>query len=904
MRNIAPYVALFEEDYMKKNASVFGRGIGFGATVVVLLSVLVGSATVRGAVTELTMADTDDWHFMAADGVVSPWVTLGDGSICPQATVDDPDGYYLKRAFYKIACFQDFTLEYDCKFSPYYDGTGLAGVIVRAQDWHSGYMVYMPWNAQAGRSKHAWVGVGRISETGYVHNLSLTQAVNVTSETDRWYHVKIELYGNRMKVWVDGRFVISIDDIFPEDGFIGLSGQSLYYFDNVMIDGEPLPASAWGDDTTIPRAASDTALSGPSGTTGTRYNVFPSACLTSSGDILIGSGGHIYRSTDHGVTWQANQVVGLSGDGVTIQQYTQMFMRSDDTLLLFHTEEVSLTAGSTVMKLRPYTSSDNGITWSPYAAAQTWMWTYDSSLTMGVYFNGPVVETDDGTITRLFYTVTRDPVAPILPAIGGREVNNYSWGASKAPKAFAIRSTDGGVTWSLPIEIDSPQAYAQPRNTISGSLDLTETTPVAFGNTVMATVRPVYSPQMWQCWSYDSGANWDAAVRTTFPGYAQSIVRLSSGAIVSAQRFPGYSMNVSWDDGLNWDAGTIIDHAARGMGCLVEAEPDVVICVYLNDGDYYTAGNMLLQRIRVTANGVEPADNGSSVVLSEDFMTYPGGTGIDDSTPGVNVNGWADWTATIVNDSSATPGVSGTFNPAQGLSVDYIGSLMPGLSTTPHPGFAGPLLGTEASAASVALNAEGVVTLDFDWALATATSHSGGPAGVQLVDSTNGKYVGWNTYSGSSWCDTSNAGSSGNYADPVGYFTDKQHVRLLVDFDGGTVTSTTSSDTILYYGDGFPYPGGGGHSITSSPLALPVGFEPDTVVLWNGGYEMNVAHTYGPGYDNIVVNQPNGESSYGRVCGDVGTEYESSDIDRDCFTDLTDFALFVDGWLSDTEPGN
>ena len=243
----------------------------------------------------------------------------------------------------------------------------------------------------------------------------------------------------------------------------------------------------------------------------------------------------------------------------------------------------------------------------------------------------------------------------------------------------------------------------------------------------------------------------------------------------------------------------------------------------------------------------------AGVLLSEDFATYPGGSGINDSTPGVNINGWADWTAPIMNDSSGAPGVSGTFSPVQGVNVDYIGALMPGLSTTPHPGFAGPLLGTEASAAPVSLSPTGVATLDFDWALATATAQSGGPAGVQLIDSATGKYVGWNTYSGSSWCDTSDAGSSGNYADPVGYFSAKQHVQLVVDFDGGTVASTTSSASVLYFGVGFPYPSGGGLSITSSPLALPAGFAPDTVLLWNGGYEMNVSQIYGPGYDNIVL---------------------------------------------------
>ena len=127
------------------------------------------------------------------------------------------------------------------------------------------------------------------------------------------------------------------------------------------------------------------------------------------------------------------------------------------------------------------------------------------------------------------------------------------------------------------IEIDRPSSYyKKERGLIPGSLDFTETTAVAIGNTVTALIRPIYSPQMWQCWSYDAGATWDSAVRTTFPGYAQTVLRLQSGTILCGHRHPQYSINVSYDDGLNWDAGTIIGYPGWAMGCMIEVEPDVV----------------------------------------------------------------------------------------------------------------------------------------------------------------------------------------------------------------------------------------------------------------------------------------------------------------------------------------
>jgi hypothetical protein len=170
-------------------------------------------------------------------------------------------------------------------------------------------------------------------------------------------------------------------------------------------------------------------------------------------------------------------------------------------------------------------------------------------------------------------------------------------------KAYTIRSTDGGKSWSAPIELDRPSWYREPRGKFTGSLDFTEPTGVAIGNRTTVLIRPVYSPYMWQCWSDDSGANWDAASRATFPGYAQSMIRTKSGVIVCAHRYPHYSINLSYDDGLNWDEGTVIDYAFWAMGCIVEVEPDVVLCTYMNAQRDMA---LLAQLVQITPNGPQP----------------------------------------------------------------------------------------------------------------------------------------------------------------------------------------------------------------------------------------------------------------------------------------------------------
>jgi len=70
-----------------------------------------------------------------------------------------------------------------------------------------------------------------------------------------------------------------------------------------------------------------------------------------------------------------------------------------------------------------------------------------------------------------------------------------------------------------------------------------------------------------------------------------------------AHRFPHYSVNISYDDGLNWDAGTVIDYPSWAMGCMVEVDRDIVLCTYMN---WTQSQPLLAQLIWVTPDGLYP----------------------------------------------------------------------------------------------------------------------------------------------------------------------------------------------------------------------------------------------------------------------------------------------------------
>jgi len=316
----------------------------------------------------------------------------------------------------------------------------------------------------------------------------------------------------------------------------------------------------------------------------------PSGCVAANGDVLLAAENQLVRSKDKGRTWQKPET--LPEKLGTVTDYgNSMFCTSKGRLIVMLWRSRKETKED-VPEILISESADNGFSWSdpvPSKVATGWP-VLPKSLTP----YGPLLETEDGGLLRFFL------------GGAGQEGATFTdvriWSAVHC-KAFALRSTGGGKSWSAPIELDQHSWVGIPRGTLPGSLDFTEPTGVAIGNKVMVLVRPIYSATMWQCWSNDNGATWDAAARTTFPGYAQSMVRTKSGVILCAHRYPQYSVNISYDDGLHWDAGTIIDYPAWAMGCIVEVEPDVILCTYMNAQRKHP---LLAQLIRVTPRRIEP----------------------------------------------------------------------------------------------------------------------------------------------------------------------------------------------------------------------------------------------------------------------------------------------------------
>ena len=522
----------------------------------------------------------------------SQWKCLGGQWTGKSRDITPPDKWGLhSRAFFVGKAFSDFTAEFEYKAYYRNNGQGDAGMILRAQDGGHYYFVRFPWGAQNLRSKGFWGGIAKVSGDGYLRNMVYESVRGVPPEVDRWYKVKVEARGPKIRVWVDGRFAFEATDGSYKSGFIGFAGHGWYFFRNLTIDGTELTPPAWDESATIIRPAVELPI--PS-------KPMASACIAPNGDVLIGAGSVLLRSTDKGRSWTKESLpakLGKVGDCGYYTVSTMFTTRGGRLLIQTWRSRKAVKRPTPTCAIAE--SFDNGKTWSdpvPSVVETGWPSEIDE-----LYPYGPICETEDGTLLRFLYGVIKPPGQP-------RDI--WGWGYYQR-KAYCTRSTDGGKTWSGAIDLDWPIVPSGGgRGELSGCRDLLEPTGVAIGNTVTVIVRPRNSREMWQCWSYDAGKTWDAAVRTTFPGYAQSTIRTKSGTILCARRNPNYSVNLSRDNGLNWDAGTTIDYPAWAMGCMVEVEPDVILCTYMNAllGDLADSpsANLLVQRFRITTDGIVP----------------------------------------------------------------------------------------------------------------------------------------------------------------------------------------------------------------------------------------------------------------------------------------------------------
>ncbi len=495
----------------------------------------------------------------------------------PAEYVVPPDVCSLRMAIYTGAAYGDVTVECDFQTGNAATGAGDAGIILRAQNARHHYWVHTPWVGQTTRAKHFWLAISTMDASGWARNLALQVVPGVPAETHRWYRLRVEAQGPHIRTWVDGVPGPAVTNDTYTAGCVGMAGYGEFRCKELRVAaGQAALPLDWSPDP--PQIAWFALLPDFQGVTDRQkpHNLrrLPDGTLVLTFDDRELH--YTTRSHDGGTTWDEPLV-----------------LPADCVGALHVTREGRLWACNFVEgAFRRSETTDAGRTWGPVEEYPlTEPWPDDPQLGPNFYGQG-IYEAPDGTLVVFLHGALAE----------SHEHDLYTWGSYKS-QVYSIRSTDGGKSWSAPMNVDGVRKQGGERGVLPGCLDLIE--PVASftaDGRLLAYCRPIYSPTMWQATSSDAALTWDAVAIGPFPGYSAGMICTSSGALLVAHRFPNTTIHTSLDGGRAWDAGTSVDWPVWASGKFVEVAPDVVLFVYRDDHIRFMRG----QFIRITEDGLEP----------------------------------------------------------------------------------------------------------------------------------------------------------------------------------------------------------------------------------------------------------------------------------------------------------
>lgn len=538
--------------------------------------------------TTIQIDNTDDWQF-----VNGTWQSSPDGELSvPEELrrVDGPSmqGYHF--AFYRQQRYLDLHLNFEVRLTGHSD----AGVTFRAQDPSHFYLLHFPNCAQASRAGHFWVALSKMDERGYLTLIKLELVRRVPSEANAWLPVTLRVAGNSFSATIGrgGQFTAE-DDTYLEAGGLGLFAFNDASLRNLTLEGEPSGDLNWDLTLQPPQNWFHPVpeIEPAHGTWQRPGNLlqFP------DGELLLTYAVHkggfdgqvvplLTRSQDSGHTWSASSMLTVAD--LATGRPPRLHITPNGRLICHVRNKGGFITSE---------SGDRGRSWSVPVSASV----PDPPEHLMHLAVGPLVNLKDGAM--LLFSHGR------ITELSTSDLDINVWG-SHHQQAFVCRSTDDGHSWSPWLNLDGgdPAAIEKSGSAAlrTGNLDLTETCAAEMSDgSILALVRPIYSPWMWEFRSCDGGQTWTRGVPGPFAGYATSnMLRTRDGVFVVAHRLPSLTLNCGFEDADRWDEGTIIDSSIWAMGVMLEAEPGLILYVY---GDSFET-RMRRQFFKVGPTGLEP----------------------------------------------------------------------------------------------------------------------------------------------------------------------------------------------------------------------------------------------------------------------------------------------------------
>ena len=528
------------------------------------------------------LSEAGTWSFAGGE-----WQAGADGGMAPVDAFDANTECGMQACRFAFAAdtsYRDFRATLQVRHDMAHSDVGL---IFRARNRCDFTLLHFPCCGQGYRAQHFWTALSRMDASGYLRVDQLAMVNRVASSTRLWHDVEVKVREGELRALIDGRGVFEHHGVPDGAGCVGLFIFGRASVRAVHIDGDRAAAARWDDAVEQPtnwfypvdHAAHGvwqkphTLLRADSGELVLTYNASRPGPAGTTSHLMT-------RSADDGRTWSEPQVTGtVDGDPWTVRGTLHRFpdgrvrllsMDQDGTFALAEVSGDIHTIGPPrSLDLGPMPDGMAGLHMGPQVFANL----------------------DDGSVVMFLYGGH---------ASGPGHELIHTWGAVHC-RAFTCRSTDNGVTWSPLVNIDhAVNGRGEP---VEGSLDLTEVCGAeASAGTMVALIRPIYSPWMWEVWSRDGGLTWSPCMRGPFPGYATpNMLKTSSGALLVAHRLPMMTVHASFDAGMSWQ-GSIIDSSIWVMGSMLEVRPDLVLYVYYDSFE----SRMRAQYIRVAGGTLTP----------------------------------------------------------------------------------------------------------------------------------------------------------------------------------------------------------------------------------------------------------------------------------------------------------